>query len=218
VFERFTDRARRVVVLSQEEARELGHNYIGTEHLLLGVIREGEGVGAQALAALEIDLGEVRSRVVELIGTGHDDEAGAHIPFTPRSKKVLELSLREALQLGHNYIGTEHILLGLLREGHGVAAQVLRQLGVDLNDLRGKVVELVQRPGPGAPEAFAQERFRPAEALTGAPVSARLDAIEKRLERIEELLLRLAAGPEPGAGPEPSDGAERRAGEGDDST
>ena len=131
MFERFTDRARRVVVLAQEEARLLNHNYIGTEHILLGLIHEGEGVAAKALESLGISLEAVRSQVEEIIGQGGSSPSG-HIPFTPRAKKVLELSLREALQLGHNYIGTEHILLGLIREGEGVAAQVLVKLGADL--------------------------------------------------------------------------------------
>src|SRR5687767_7956601 len=128
MFERFTDRARRVVVLAQEEARMLDHNYIGTEHILLGLIHEGEGVAATALEALGISLAEVRSDVESTIGRG-DQAPRVHIPFTPRAKKVLELSLREALQLGHNYIGTEHILLGLVREGEGVGAQVLIKRG-----------------------------------------------------------------------------------------
>ena len=132
MFERFTDRARRVVVLAQEEARLLNHNYIGTEHILLGLIHEGEGVAAKALESLGISLEAVRQQVEEIIGQGGSSPSG-HIPFTPRAKKVLELSLREALQLGHNYIGTEHILLGLIREGEGVAAQVLVKLGADLN-------------------------------------------------------------------------------------
>ncbi len=130
MFERFTDRARRVVVLAQEEARMLNHNYIGTEHILLGLIHEGEGVAAKALESLGISLESVREQVQEIIGQGQQAPSG-HIPFTPRAKKVLELSLREALQLGHNYIGTEHILLGLIREGEGVAAQVLNKLGAD---------------------------------------------------------------------------------------
>ena len=120
MFERFTDRARRVVVLAQEEARLLNHSYIGTEHILLGLIHEGEGVAAKALESLNISLEAVRAQVEEIIGQGGSSPSG-HIPFTPRAKKVLELSLREALQLGHNYIGTEHILLGLIREGEGVA-------------------------------------------------------------------------------------------------
>ncbi|MGZ6978137.1 MAG: Clp protease N-terminal domain-containing protein, partial [Acidimicrobiia bacterium] len=132
MFERFTDRARRVVVLAQEEARLLNHNYIGTEHILLGLIHEGEGVAAKALVSLGISLEAVRAQVEEIIGHGGSAPSG-HIPFTPRAKKVLELSLREALQLGHNYIGTEHILLGLIREGEGVAAQVLVKLGADLS-------------------------------------------------------------------------------------
>ena len=142
MFERFTDRARRVVVLAQEEARMLNHNYIGTEHILLGLIHEGEGVAAKALESLGISLDAVREQVQEIIGTGTQAPSG-HIPFTPRAKKVLELSLREALQLGHNYIGTEHILLGLIREGEGVAAQVLVKLGADLPRVRQTVIQLL---------------------------------------------------------------------------
>ncbi|WP_419840580.1 ATP-dependent Clp protease ATP-binding subunit [Candidatus Poriferisodalis sp.] len=140
MFERFTDRARRVVVLAQEEARLLNHNYIGTEHILLGLIHEGEGVAAQALESLGISLEAVRNQVEEIIGQGSSSPSG-HIPFTPRAKKVLELSLREALQLGHNYIGTEHVLLGLIREGEGVAAQVLVKLGADLSKVRQEVIQ-----------------------------------------------------------------------------
>jgi len=148
VFERFTDRARRVVVLAQEEARLLNHNYIGTEHILLGLIHEGEGVAAKALESLGISLEAVRQQVEEIIGQGGSSPSG-HIPFTPRAKKVLELSLREALQLGHNYIGTEHILLGLIREGEGVAAQVLVKLGADLSRVRQQVIQLLSGyPGP----------------------------------------------------------------------
>jgi ATP-dependent Clp protease ATP-binding subunit ClpC len=142
MFERFTDRARRVVVLAQEEARMLNHNYIGTEHILLGLIHEGEGVAAKALESLGISLDAVREQVQEIIGQGQQSPTG-HIPFTPRAKKVLELSLREGLQLGHNYIGTEHILLGLIREGEGVAAQVLVKLGADLNRVRQTVIQLL---------------------------------------------------------------------------
>jgi ATP-dependent Clp protease ATP-binding subunit ClpC len=154
VFERFTDRARRVVVLAQEEARLLNHNYIGTEHILLGLIHEGEGVAAKALESLGISLDKVRQQVEEIIGAGQSPPSG-HIPFTPRAKKVLELSLREALQLGHNYIGTEHILLGLIREGEGVAAQVLVKLGADLNKVRQQVIQLLSgyagsKESPGA--------------------------------------------------------------------
>jgi ATP-dependent Clp protease ATP-binding subunit ClpC len=143
VFERFTDRARRVVVFAQEEARLLNHNYIGTEHLLLGILREEEGVAARALASLEISVEAARGEVEKIVGEGKAPTAG-HIPFTPRAKKVLELALREALQLGHNYIGTEHILLGLIREGEGVAAQVLQELGAALDQVRGSVMELLE--------------------------------------------------------------------------
>ncbi|HVF52055.1 MAG TPA: ATP-dependent Clp protease ATP-binding subunit [Actinomycetota bacterium] len=142
MFERFTDRARRVVVLAQEEARLLNHSYIGTEHILLGLIHEGEGVAAKALESLGISLEKVRQQVEDMIGVGQSPPSG-HIPFTPRAKKVLELSLREALQLGHNYIGTEHILLGLIREGEGVAAQVLVKLGADLTKVRQQVIQLL---------------------------------------------------------------------------
>jgi ATP-dependent Clp protease ATP-binding subunit ClpC len=152
VFERFTDRARRVVVLAQEEARLLNHNYIGTEHILLGLIHEGEGVAAKALESLGISLEAVRQQVEEIIGQGGSSPSG-HIPFTPRAKKVLELSLREALQLGHNYIGTEHILLGLIREGEGVAAQVLVKLGADLSRVRQQVIQLLSGyPGAQPPQ------------------------------------------------------------------
>jgi ATP-dependent Clp protease ATP-binding subunit ClpC len=142
MFERFTDRARRVVVLAQEESRKLNHNYIGTEHLLLGLLHEGEDVGAQALRSMGISLEAVRAQVEEFIGKGQT-EAPGHIPFTPRAKKVLELSLRESKQLGHNYIGTEHILLGVIREGEGVAAQVLQKLGAELSKVRQQVVQLL---------------------------------------------------------------------------
>ena len=146
MFERFTDRARRVVVLAQEEARLLNHNYIGTEHILLGLLNEGEGIAAKALESLGISLNAVREQVVEIIGQGQQAPTG-HIPFTPRAKKVLELSLREALQLGHNYIGTEHILLGLIREGEGVAAQVLQKLGAELQKVRQTVIQLLSGSG-----------------------------------------------------------------------
>ena len=142
MFERFTDRARRVVVLAQEEARMLNHNYIGTEHILLGLIHEGEGVAAKALESLGISLEGVRQQVEEIIGQGQQAPSG-HIPFTPRAKKVLELSLREALQLGHNYIGTEHLLLGLIHEGEGVAAKALESLGISLDAVREQVQEII---------------------------------------------------------------------------
>jgi ATP-dependent Clp protease ATP-binding subunit ClpA len=156
MFERFTDRARRVIVLAQEEARLLNHNYIGTEHLLLGLAREGEGVAAKALESLGIRLEAVRAQVEEIIGRGQWAPSG-QIPFTPRAKKVLELSLREALQLGHNYMGTEHILLGLIREGEGVAAQVLVKLGADFSRVRQQVIQLLSGSAGGA-EAAAETR------------------------------------------------------------
>jgi ATP-dependent Clp protease ATP-binding subunit ClpA len=149
LFERFTDRARRVIPLAQEEARRLQHNYIGTEHLLLGLIHEGEGVAAKALESLGISLEAARVQVEQIIGQGPTAPTG-HIPFTPRAKKVLELSLREALQLGHNYVGTEHILLGLIREGEGVAAQVLARFGADHARLREQVLGLLTGEGEQA--------------------------------------------------------------------
>jgi ATP-dependent Clp protease ATP-binding subunit ClpC len=147
MFKRFTDRARRVVVLAQEEARMLKHGYIGTEHILLGLIHEGEGVAAKALESLGISLDAVRQQVEEIIGQGQHTPSG-HIPFTPRAKEVLELSLTEAVQLGHDYIGTEHILLGLIREGGGVAAEVLVKLGANLNRVRQQVIQLISGRQP----------------------------------------------------------------------
>jgi ATP-dependent Clp protease ATP-binding subunit ClpC len=161
VFERFTDRARRVVVLAQTEAAMLNHNYIGTEHLLLGLIHEGRGVSAQVFRSLDISVEAARRQVEEIIGRGRG-EITAHIPFTPRAKKVLELSLGEALQLGHNHIGSEHLLLGLIREGEGVAAQVLRTLGADLNHVRQAVLRLLAGPTASATEQEPWEPWMPA--------------------------------------------------------
>jgi hypothetical protein len=158
MFERFTDQARRVVVLAQEEARLLNHNYIGTEHILLGLAHEGQGIAAKALESRGISLERVRVEVEEIVARGQVPPTG-HIPFTPRAKKVLELSLREAIQLACNYIGTEHILLGLIREGEGVAAQVLVKLGADLSRVRQQVIQLLA--GYAGPE--------PAEQLPGGP-------------------------------------------------
>lgn len=202
MFERFTDRARRVVVLAQEEARMLNHNYIGTEHILLGLIHEGEGVAAKSLESLGVSLESVRSQVEEIIGQGQQAPSG-HIPFTPRAKKVLELSLREALQLGHNYIGTEHILLGLIREGEGVAAQVLVKLGADLNRVRQQVIQLLSgyqgkepltsgAPNEGTPStSLVLDQF--GRNLTQAARDGKLDPVigrEKEIERVMQVLSR----------------------------
>ncbi|MBW3662600.1 MAG: ATP-dependent Clp protease ATP-binding subunit [Actinobacteria bacterium] len=200
MFERFTDRARRVVVLAQEEARMLNHNYIGTEHILLGLIHEGEGVAAKALESLNISLQAVRDQVQEIIGKGQQPPAG-HIPFTPRAKKVLELSLREALQLGHNYIGTEHILLGLIREGEGVAAQVLQKLGADLNRVRQQVIQLLsgysgdpQKAGAGVGESSGGSREGSTvldqfgRNLTQAAREGQLDPVIGRFREIERVM------------------------------
>jgi ATP-dependent Clp protease ATP-binding subunit ClpA len=179
MFERFTDRARRVVVLAQEEARMLNHAHIGTEHLLLGLVHEGQGVAGRALEALGISLEAVRREVEEVVGQGEQPPSG-HIPFTPRAKKVLELSLRESTQLGHEYIGTEHILLGLLREGEGVAAQVLVKMGTDLNQVRQKVIELLHGRSGERPPSGRRVSARAAGDLLGV-----LDALDQRLEAIE---------------------------------
>ncbi|GAA1571207.1 ATP-dependent Clp protease ATP-binding subunit [Leucobacter aridicollis] len=204
MFERFTDRARRVIVLAQEEAKLLNHNYIGTEHILLGLIHEGEGVAAKALEQLDISLDAVRAQVTEIIGTGQQPPSG-HIPFTPRAKKMLELSLRESLQLGHNYIGTEHILLGLIREGEGVAAQVLVKLGADLNRVRQAVIQLLsgyqagkENATVGAPEAGdapkgSQVLDQFGRNLTQAAREGKLDPVigrEKEVERVMQILSR----------------------------
>jgi len=192
MFERFTDRARSVVVLAQEEARMLGHNYIGTEHLLLGLVHEGQGVAARALASLGISLEAVRQQVEEIIGQGQAPVLSGHIPFTPRAKKVLELSWREARQLGHNYIGTEHILLGLIREGEGVAAQVLVRLGADLNRVRQHVIQLLHGHQGKEPVAAGTEQPEP---VLAADLLARIDAIEDRLLAVEQ---RVGTGPDTG--------------------
>src|SRR5215208_7332246 len=145
VFERFTERARQVVVLAQEEARILKHNYIGTEHILLGLLREDEGLAARVLESLDVGVEEVRAQLARIVGEG-DEVTSGQIPFTPRAKKVLDLSLREALSLGHNYIGTEHLLLGLARENEGVAARILLDFGVDAEAVRNEVISML--PGP----------------------------------------------------------------------
>src|SRR5512133_1074510 len=202
MFERFTDRARRSLFLSQEEARLLNHNYIGTEHLLLGLVSESPGVAAKALESLGISLEAVRAKVKEIIGQGQSAPTG-HIPFTPRAKKVLELSLREALQLGHNYIGTEHILLGLIREGEGVAAQVLVKLGADLSRVRQQVIQLLSgyagkegqgggAPGESQPQgSLVLDQF--GRNLTQLAREGKLDPVigrEKEIERVMQVLSR----------------------------
>jgi ATP-dependent Clp protease ATP-binding subunit ClpA len=198
MFERFTDRARRVVVLAQDEARMLNHDYIGTEHILLGLIHEGDGVAAKALEAMGIGLAAVRVQVEEIIGQGEQAPSG-HIPFTPRAKKVLELSLREALQLNHDYIGTEHILLGLIREGDGVAAQVLVRLGADLNRVRQQVIQLLHDYHSEVAETprAAARRGGPAGRRDRdlSELSGRIRSLESRLAAIER---RVGVGPDTG--------------------
>jgi ATP-dependent Clp protease ATP-binding subunit ClpC len=202
LFEKFTDKARRVVVLAQEEAKLLNHNYIGTEHILLGLIHEGEGVAAKALEALGINLEQVREQVQDIIGQGQQAPSG-HIPFTPRAKKVLELSLREALQLGHSYIGTEHLLLGLIREGEGVAAQVLTKLGADTNKVRQQVIQLLSGfQGKEAVPVGGETQPQPKGSqildqfgrnLTHAAADGKLDPVvgrEREIERVMQILSR----------------------------
>lgn len=203
MFEKFTDKARRVVVLAQEEAKLLNHNYIGTEHILLGLIHEGEGVAAKALESLNISLEQVREQVQEIIGQGQQAPSG-HIPFTPRAKKVLELSLREALQLGHSYIGTEHLLLGLIREGEGVAAQVLTKLGADTNKVRQQVIQLlsgyqgnetvsVGADNPPPQQKGSQVLDQYGKNLTQAAAEGKLDPVvgrEREVERVMQILAR----------------------------
>jgi|SRR5271165_196723 len=182
MFERFTDRARRVIVDAQNEARSLGHNYIGPEHILLGLINEGDGVGAKALEAMQISADTVRGRIEEITGRGQVPPSTGHIPFTPRAKKVLELSLREALQLGHNYIGTEHLLLGLIHEGDGVAAQVLVGLDVELDRTRQLVIQILT----------GRHREETASAVA-EDLRDRLAAMAARLTVIERMLRDTAA-------------------------
>ena len=201
MFEKFTDKARRVVVLAQEEAKLLNHNYIGTEHVLLGLIHEGEGVAAKALESLGITLEAAREQVVEIIGQGQQPPSG-HIPFTPRAKKVLELSLREALQLGHSYIGTEHLLLGLLKEGEGVATQVLTKLGADSNKVRTTVQQMLQGfegketvnvGGEVVQQKGSQVLDQYGKNLTQAAAEGKLDPVigrEREIERVMQILSR----------------------------
>src|SRR5712691_11454976 len=200
MFERFTAKARHVVVLAQDEARELNHNYIGTEHILLGLIHESQGLAARVLTGqFGLTLDGIRQEVTAIVGTGKKPQSG-HIPFTPRAKKVLELSLREALQLSHNYIGTEHILLGLIREGEGVAAQVLQKLGADLNRVRQQVIQLLSghigkgegQPGEVAPQgSMVLDQF--GRNLTQQARETKLDPVigrEKEIERVMQVLSR----------------------------
>ena len=186
MFERFTDRARRVVVFAQEESRMLNHTYIGTEHILLGLVHEGEGVAARVLTGLGVSLEDVRRQVQEIIGEGGRAPAG-HIPFTPRAKKVLEFSLRESLQLGHNYIGTEHILLGLIREGEGVAAQVLQHMDVGLERARSEVIRLL-----GSGGVIAAPETAPASGSVEAEYDAEAEHIQPQVARCPSCLASLS--------------------------
>ncbi|MGZ5324958.1 MAG: Clp protease N-terminal domain-containing protein, partial [Solirubrobacterales bacterium] len=203
MFERFTERARQVVVLAQEEARTLKHNYIGTEHILLGLLREEEGLAARVLESLDITVERVRSQVVRIVGSGEEVTSG-QIPFTPRAKKVLELALREALSLGHNYIGTEHILLGLVRENEGVAARILLDFDADSEKIRNEVIRMLS--GPGGRQGRAGQAGQQGEGkkssklldqfgrnLTKLAAESKLDPVvgrETEIERIMQILSR----------------------------
>jgi ATP-dependent Clp protease ATP-binding subunit ClpC len=219
MFERFTDQARRVVVQAQEEARTLGHNYIGTEHILLGLLSEREGLAAQALGSLEITLDAAREQVVEIAGAGTGQRSEQHIPFTPRTKKVLELSLREAQRLGDDHIGTEHILLGLVREGEGVGAQILVRQGASLDRVLAQVLATVRTAPPEELRRVSVGRVpgggMPSSASIRAVLS-RLDEIAERLTAIENLLAEMRNPParaprKPSSGQrKPSGGAQRR--------
>jgi len=206
MFERFTDQARRVVVQAQEEARTLGHNYIGTEHVLLGLLSEPEGLAAQALSALEISLDASREQVVEIVGQG-TGQPGGHIPFTPRTKKVLELSLREAQRLGDDHIGTEHILLGLIRESDGVGAQVLVRQGASLDRVQAQVLATVRTAPAEELRRVSVGRMPGAgmsSSVTLRAVMSRLDDIAQRLTAIENLLAEMRNPPAPAAQEPPS--------------
>jgi len=196
MFERFTDRARRVMLLAEEEARRLNHDHVGTEHILLGLVLEGEGVAARALESLGISLQAVREQVEESIGRGQQAPPG-RIPYTPRAKKTLELSLREALHLGHHYIGTEHILLGVIREGEGPAAQVLVNLGGDLNRVRQQVIQVLQGYQGNVPLSV-RATSRPGQAGRGrrkllSQILDRVDSMDSRLTALER---RVGTGPD----------------------
>jgi ATP-dependent Clp protease ATP-binding subunit ClpC len=198
MFERFTDQARQVVTLAQEEARMLDHDYVGTEHLLLSLIQADDGMAARALASLGISLTAVRQQVEEIMGQGKKSAPDAHLPFTPRAKKVLEFSLREALQLGHNYIGTEHILLGLIREGQGIAARVLVKLGADLSRVRQEVIMLVAEASREEDQPQTERGARRVRLARGpdsgrlAEAITRIESMDSRLSAIEQ---RVGTGP-----------------------
>jgi ATP-dependent Clp protease ATP-binding subunit ClpC len=197
VFERFTERARQVVVLAQDEARALKHNYIGTEHILLGLLREEEGLAARVLESLDITVEEVRAQVARIVGQG-DEVTTGQIPFTPRAKKVLELALREALSLGHNYIGTEHILLGLVRENEGVAARILLDFDADAEKIRNEIIRMLSGPGrrqQGGPGGAPSEKSKSSKLLdqfgrnlTKLAAEAKLDPVVGRQTEIERVM------------------------------
>jgi len=200
MFNRFTERARKVIILAKEEARRFNHDYIGTEHILLGLIREGEGVAAAVLQKLEVSLENIRLEIEKLVQPGPTTQIIGDIPFTPRAKKALELAAEEARSLGHNYIGTEHLLLGLIREGEGIASQVLLNLGMDLNSVRNEVMSLLGSalPGMNAQGGQASKSKTPALDAFGRDLTAlarenKLDPVINRkmeIERVVQILSR----------------------------
>ena len=188
MFERFTVRARRIIVLAQEEARGLGHDYIGSQHILLGLLNEGEGVAIQSLERLDVDLVSVRDKVEKTIGKGEHTPIG-RIPFTPRSKRVLELSLREALQLGHNYIGTEHLLFALIREDEGTAARVLQHFGAELQKVRQTAIAILSEGGldeSDRPQAREPEPTINSAIFTAQRAIASLERMKSELEALRD--------------------------------
>jgi ATP-dependent Clp protease ATP-binding subunit ClpA len=199
MFGRFTDEARRVLALAQQEARTLNHNRIGTEHILLGLVQEREGIAAEALESLGISLDAIRQQVGKITGQAQDAPAASHNQYTWRAKKALDLSLREALQLGHHHVGTEHILLGLLREREGPAAQVLVELGADLSQVRQQVLDLLADPpgeeGPTAPGPEQADAGPSAETRILAEILSRIEAMDSRLSAVEQ---QMGAGPDVG--------------------
>ena len=194
MFERFTERARQVVVLAQDEARALKHNYIGTEHILLGLLREEEGLAARVLDSLDITVEDVRANVARIVGQGEEVTTG-QIPFTPRAKKVLELALREALSLGHNYIGTEHILLGLVRENEGVAARILLDFDADAEKIRNEIIRMLSGPGRRQGQGQGQGTAQSSGAGPGGAAAASAEAKKssKLLDQFGRNLTKLAS-------------------------
>jgi ATP-dependent Clp protease ATP-binding subunit ClpA len=201
VFERFTERARQVVVLAQDEARLLKHNYLGTEHLLLGLLREEEGLAARVLESFDVTLEEVRAQVRRIIGEGDEPLVSGQIPFTPRAKKALELALRESQSLGHNYIGTEHILLGLVREGEGVAARILVDFDADAELIRNEIIGVLSGSEGHAERAGGDPKIAEVRAQKEAAIESGDFELAARLRDVERKLIQERRGALPAVRP-----------------